>query len=85
MNQMETITLPSRKPDASVYWNLLKDLSSEIKLDLISRLSASLLKRETDDVHWASEFAGKWKDDRSAEEIVTDIREARTTNREIEL
>lgn len=52
---------------------------------LISRLSASLLKRETDDIHWASEFAGKWKDDCSADEIVTDIREARTSNREIEL
>ena len=53
---------------------MLKDLSSEIKLDLISRLSASLLKREADETHWASEFAGKWKDDRSADEIVADIR-----------
>lgn len=79
------MTLPTRKPDASVYWNMLKDLSSEIKLDLISRLSASLLKRETDETHWASEFAGQWKDDRSADEIVADIREARTSNREIEL
>ena len=83
---MKAIILPSRKrADASVYWNMLKGLSSEIKLDLISRLSASLLKREADDAHWASEFAGKWKDDRSAEEMIADIREARTINREIEL
>ncbi len=38
-----------------------------------------------DDKHWASEFAGKWEDERSADEIVADIREARTSNREIEL
>ena len=29
---------------------------------------------------WASRFAGTWKDSRSAEEIVSDIRSARTTN-----
>ena len=79
---MDTITtLHSRKhPSASMYWNMLKGLSSEIKLDLISRLSASLVKQEADDKHWASEFAGKWEDERSADEIVADIREARTRN-----
>lgn len=29
---------------------------------------------------WASRFAGVWKDSRSAEEIVEDIRAARTAN-----
>ena len=43
-------------------------------------------KKETDSKNWANRFAGAWKDDRSAEEIINDIRECRTTNsREIEL
>ena len=29
---------------------------------------------------WASRFAGVWKDSRSAEEIIEDIRAARTAN-----
>ncbi len=85
MESIATLHTP-KEADSNAYWNLLKDLSSEIKLDLISRLSASLLKRKTtDDAHWFSEFAGQWKDSRSADEIVSDMREARTSNREIEL
>ena len=35
---------------------------------------------------WASRFAGKWQDSRSAEEIIEDIRAARNANmRAIEL
>ena len=33
----------------------------------------------------ASAFAGKWIDTRTAEEIIDDIREARTSNEEIDL
>ena len=29
---------------------------------------------------WADQFVGAWKDDRSADEIVNDIRSARTAN-----
>ena len=35
---------------------------------------------------WANQFVGAWKDSRSAEEIISDIRESRTANsREFEL
>lgn len=77
-----------------MYWNMLKNLDADTKLDLISKLSASLLEREKPDtahladkhyVAWATKLAGRWQDDRTAEEIVSDIREARTPNREIEL
>lgn len=75
--------------DVTIYWNMLKDLSSEVKLELISRLSSSLLiKKNTkalESADWASQFAGKWSDSRSADEIVEDIRNSRSTNREIEL
>ena len=48
--------------------------------------SLSPAKKETNSKDWANRFAGAWKDDRSAEEIISDIRECRTANsREIEL
>ena len=53
-----------------------------MKLELIFRLSKSLLSK---DDNWASKFAGEWKDSRSAESIIEDIRNSRTSNREIEL
>jgi len=77
-----------------MYWNILKNLDADTKLDLISKLSASLLKREKPTTAalatkyygaWAANLAGRWQDDRTTEEIVSDIHEARTTNREIEL
>ena len=80
MNTTATLS-HSKAVDADTYWNMLKNLSSEIKLELISKLSASLLNKEAlENAHWVSDFAGKWKDERSAEEIVADMREARTTN-----
>lgn len=35
--------------------------------------------------NWTSEFAGRWDDDRTTDEVVEDIRGARTSNKEIEL
>lgn len=62
-------------------------LSSDIKLRSIKQVSASLLA--DDDVpdtllDWTSEFAGQWEDDRTADEVIEDIRGARTSNREIQ-
>ena len=57
-----------------------------MKLELIFRLSKSLLSKDQFiDNNWASKFAGEWKDSRSAESIIEDIRNSRTSNREIEL
>ncbi|MBP5714495.1 MAG: hypothetical protein J6X07_07345 [Prevotella sp.] len=48
-----------------------------------SLVPAKKTKAETE---WANRFAGAWKDSRSAEEIISDIRESRTNNsRDIEL
>ena len=38
-------------------------------------------KDEKAEEGWASRFCGVWEDSRSAEEIVDDIRDMRTTNR----
>ena len=43
-------------------------------------------KKTNAEDEWANRFVGAWKDSRSAEEIISDIRESRTTNsRDIEL
>ena len=48
--------------------------------------SLSPAKKENAPKDWANRFAGAWKDERSADEIISDIRESRTANsREIEL
>ena len=37
-------------------------------------------KKAKDDAGWATRFVGVWEDDRTADEIVNDIRSARSTN-----
>ena len=67
----------------SPYWRLLKGLNTKEKLDLIALLSTSLIKAEPAEENpskWASRFVGVWKDSRTADEIVNDIRDARTAN-----
>lgn len=85
---MPTMNILNSKTSASnIYWDMLKDLSSDIKLELIAKLSASLLTKDdtSDTPNWTSEFVGRWEDDRTAAEVMEDIRGARTSNREIEL
>lgn len=72
--------LNSKASASSIYWDMLKGLSSDIKLELIAKLSASLLVKDdvSDTSNWTSEFVGRWEDDRTAEEVVKDICGART-------
>lgn len=87
---MNTLSLNTNcRLNSNIYWSILKGLSADVKLELISKLSASLIisndTTEDNATKWTSSFAGRWQDDRSADEIVDDIRASRTTNREIEL
>ena len=45
------------------YWNLLKGLSENEKLLLITRLSSSMLKNIPTQTKKASDFYGVWSDD----------------------
>lgn len=66
--------------------DMLKKLDSDIELGLMKQVSASLVEDNTlDALNWTSEFAGRWEDDRTADEVVEDIHGARTLNREIGL
>lgn len=51
---------------ANNYWHVLKDLSNDAKLELIARLSNSLLPtKKKVKTSSASSFYGMWKDDDS--------------------
>lgn len=67
--------------ETNSYWNLLKNLSDNIKLQLIARLSNSLLEKKVDNkTSNISKFYGAWKDEdfpMSAEEMVKDIKMSR--------
>lgn len=68
------------------YWNLLKHLSSDVKLELIARLSRSLQKEKADsktETVSASSFYGVWKDSdfpMDADSMVSEIKNSRTFN-----
>lgn len=76
---METTTI-GHTTNTNMYWNIIKNVSPEIKVDLISRLSASLLKEPS----YAAEnivdkLYGAWQDDKSAEGLADEIRASRLT------
>ena len=66
---------------------MLKNLDSDIELGPMKQFYVSLLAEDDtlDASNWTSEFAGRWDDDRTTDEVVEDIRGARTSNKEIEL
>ena len=66
------------------YFGLMRNLSKESKLQLISKLSNSLMEEPVEQEHAVDRFFGAFKSEKSAEEIIKEIRESRTFNREIE-
>ena len=74
---MNTRMLTTPSPNSARYWYELKDLSNDVKLELISLLSSSMRHSEE---NWTESFAGKWQDDRTTEEIIDDIHSARNAN-----
>ena len=70
---------------ADNFFGLIKNLSVEVKLDLINKIKKSLKasKKETADDSW-KELFGAWQSEESAEEIIEDLRASRHTNRHIE-
>ena len=69
---------------ADYYFAFLKNLNSESKLDLISKLSLSLKKNdETPETSLQSLF-GAYKSKETADEIIAKLRASRVFNRNIE-
>ena len=75
---------------ANSYWELLKHLSSDVKLELIARLSKSLLNENSvsrkENIS-ASSFYGVWKDSdfpMDADAMVSEIKHSRVFKNDID-
>lgn len=79
---MESNVVTTSSPIIDRFWPELNELSDNMKLELIIMLSRSLRyhKAKKNAEHWADRFCGVWKDSRTADEIVDDIRNMRTAN-----
>jgi hypothetical protein len=78
--------MESHKLDiASDIFELVKNQSTDVKLDLISKISNSLKSIEKSKIEdsW-KELFGAWESTESAEEIIEDLRSSRKTDRNIE-
>ena len=66
------------------YLGLIKNLSPEIKLNLIEKIIKSLKNSSKDDTTSIQKAFGAWKSTESADEIILKIKESRNFNRKIE-
>lgn len=81
MNTTATIS------DSTIYWSMLKNLSDDVKIELIAKLSNSLLSsKKKEVVPSASHFYGIWKDSEpaDADELAKEVRVGRKFKDDIE-
>lgn len=73
--------------DSNIYWSMLKNLSDDVKIELIAKLSNSLLSsKKKEVVSSASHFYGVWKDSEpaDADELAKEVRASRKFKDDIE-
>lgn len=70
---------------ADNFIGMIKNLSVDVKLDLISKITESLktTKEASKDDSWKDLF-GAWQSDESADDLINEIKSSRYTNRHIE-
>lgn len=66
------------------FYGLLSSLSRENKIKLIAKLSNSIVDEVSENENVVDKFFGAFKSEKSAEEIINEIHESRTFDREIE-
>lgn len=66
------------------YFGLLNGLSKENKLRLIAKLSNSVADEVVKNENVVDQYFGAFKSDKSAEEIIREIKESRNFNRTVE-
>lgn len=66
------------------YFGLLNGLSKENKLRLIAKLSNSVVDEVVEKEDVVDKFFGAFKSDKTAEEIIREIRESRNFDRSVE-
>lgn len=77
-----------KKSRVETYMLMLDDLSKDEKLELIVRLSKSLRSKRKrtpkNPVISIDDLYGAWKDEKSAEDLIAEIRQSRVFTRQIE-
>jgi hypothetical protein len=68
----------------NAYWELLDTLTPKLKLKLIEKLTKSVDNDEPVKTDRFEKSFGAWIDSRDSEEIIAEIRNSRTLNRQIE-
>lgn len=68
--------LASKKNNVDSYFKLMKNWDTESKKDIILKLTKSI-EDKTKENHDFSSCFGAWEDERSAEEIIEDMRKSR--------
>ena len=66
------------------YFGLLQNLSPTIKLALIEKLLKSINKDLGKNINSMKKAFGAWKSEKSADEIIKEIRDSRSFTRKIE-
>ena len=66
------------------YFGLIRNLSPEIKLDLIEKLSNTLKNELIPKKNPLMDAFGAWESKKSAEDIIDEIQNSRNFNRQIE-
>ncbi len=66
------------------YFGLIRNLSPEIKINLIEKIANTLKGNISSNKTSINDAFGGWKSDKSADEIISEIRENRNFNRKIE-
>lgn len=64
------------------YFNMLKHLSMDDKLDLIARLSKSMQKKRVKENDSIDSLYGSFVSSKSADEIIEELKQDRTKNKE---
>jgi len=67
------------------YYGLLSSLSKENKIKLIAKLSDSIIEETTENENLVDKFFGAFESEKSAEELIKEIRDSRTFSRTIEI
>jgi hypothetical protein len=63
------------------YFGLIKNLSPEIKINLIEMIAITLKENVTSNKSSLTDAFGAWKSKKSADEIIAELRENRHFNR----
>ena len=66
------------------YFGLIRNLSPEIKINLIEKIAKTLKGNITSNKSSLTDAFGAWKSKKSADEIIIELRENRNFNRQIE-